>query len=221
MEELTTQASESSSQRSQETRMISKNTDRVLVELPVRTNIEKTAGGVIRSGTKCITIGEELDRIDVGFVPSECLNGLARTYIPELRKGIAGSRDKNVLVGRVDAVAHDIAEMVGKLGDLGACLHIPEHARHVTRGRQYATVVDEAAAGKIARMAGKFTSHTSRTFTRGEVVYRANIVESTTGDVVVARCIGASHYPRRSERNRVDLVGSVAIPNDEFAVLRS
>ena len=149
------------------------------------------------------------------------LHGPAGANVPEFREGIAGAGDKDVLIGRIDADTHDIAEMVGELGHLGAGLNIPEHASHVAGGGQDTSVVDETATGKVARMPGELSSDAGRTFTGGEVVDGADVVETTASDVVAARRIGASHHPRGTERNRMNLVGRVGIPDDELTVLGS
>ncbi len=130
------------------------NTDRILVKFTVCTDVEETAGGIVGPGTKRISIWEELDSIDVRFVASEGLNGLAGANIPEFGEGIAGAGDENVLIGRIDANAHDISEVVGEFSDLGPSLDIPEHASHIARRGQNAAVIDEAATGKVARMTG-------------------------------------------------------------------
>lgn len=61
----------------------------------------------------------------------EGLDGLANTDVPQFGEHVAGTRDKDVVGSRVDADAHDVSEMVGKLGDLGSGLDVPEYAGHV------------------------------------------------------------------------------------------
>lgn len=53
-----------------------------------------------------------------------------------------------------------------------------------------------------------------------EVVDGTDVVETTAGDKVTAGGVGAGHNPRRTERNGVDLVSGVSIPDDELAILR-
>lgn len=91
-----------------------------------------------------------MNGVDVGVVGGEGLHTLLLTDIPQLGEGIASTRHKLVVVQRVDAQAHDIAEVVGELMHLGASFQIPEHAGHVTRGSQDALVADESAAGQIS-----------------------------------------------------------------------
>jgi len=83
----------------------------------------------------------------------ESLNTLLLSNVPKLCEGIAGTRNELVVVERVDAQAHDIAEMIGKFLQLLASLDIPEHTSHVTRRCQDAAVVDEATAREVAGMA--------------------------------------------------------------------
>lgn len=52
-----------------------------------------------------------------------------------------------------------------------------------------------------------------------EVIDGANVVETTTGDKVSTRGIGAGHDPGRSQGDGVDLVCGIGIPYDELAVL--
>jgi len=201
------------------THNLKKRTYRVRVELTIRTDIEQTAGCVIGPSTEGIAIGEELNRVDIRLVASKGLHGLARADIPEFCESIAGAGDEDVLIGRVDADTHDVSEMVGELGDLGPGLDIPEHASHIAGGGQDTTVVDEAATGQVAGMTGELTGDTGRTFPGGEVVDGADVVETTASNVIAARGIGASHHPGGTERNRMNLVGRVGVPDDELTVL--
>lgn len=76
----------------------------------------------------------------------EGLNSPAGPNIPQLGEGIAGARDKDILISRVDADAHDIPQMVGEFSDPRAGLDIPQHTSHISRGGQDATIIDESAA---------------------------------------------------------------------------
>lgn len=104
----------------------------VCIEFTIRTNVKQAAGCVIGASTEGISVREELDCVDVGLMTSKSLNSLAGTDVPQFGKGVTGSRDEDVLVSRVDADGHDVAEMVGKFGDLGSGLNIPQHACHVS-----------------------------------------------------------------------------------------
>lgn len=49
----------------------------------------------------------------------------------------------------------------------------------------------------------------------------AEVVQATAGNQAVLRLFkGAGHHPGGPERNRLQLVGGVAVPDDELAVLR-
>lgn len=143
-----------------------------------------------------MAIREELDGVDVGLVSGEGLDSLAGSDIPQLGKSIASTGDEGVLVGRVEADAHDVAEMVGELVNLLARLNIPLHAGHVTGRGQDAAVVDEAAAGQVAGVTGELPGDA-----RGavallvEVVNGADVVETTACDEVSAGGVGAGHDP--------------------------
>lgn len=94
-------------------------------ELTIGTDIEQTAGSVIRSSTEGITIGEELNGVDVRVVGGEGLHALLLANIPQLGERIAGAGDELVVVERVDAQAHDIAKMIGEFVYLGSRFQIP------------------------------------------------------------------------------------------------
>lgn len=100
-------------------------TDRVALELPIRSDVEKTARSVIRAGAKSIPAWEELDRVDVRVVSCECLHAFLLADVPKLREGIACAGDEKVTIDRTDAQAHDISEVVRELVDLRSSLHVP------------------------------------------------------------------------------------------------
>lgn len=126
----------------------------IKVQFTIGTDIKQSAGGVVGSGDERVAIGEELDGVDVGLVAGKSLDRLSGTDIPELSERVAGTGDEGVLVGGIQADAHDIAEMVGKLGDLLARLNVPFHAGHVTGRGEDAAVVDESTAREVAGVAG-------------------------------------------------------------------
>lgn len=143
-----------------------------------------------------MAVREELDSVDVGFVGSKGLDSLSSADIPELGESIASTGDEGVLVSRVETDAHDVAQVVGELSHLLTSLNIPLHASHVARRGEDATIVDEATAGQVASMAGELTSDTGRTIALlVEVVNRADVVETTTGDEVARWSVGTGHNP--------------------------
>lgn len=79
-----------------------------------------------------MSVGEELNGVDVGLVTRKSLYSLASSNIPELGECIASAGDEGVLICGVQADAHDIAEVVGKLNLLCACLDVPFHTGHVS-----------------------------------------------------------------------------------------
>lgn len=84
--------------------------------------------------------------------------------------------------------------MVGELGFLLG-VDVPENASHITRRRENSSVIDEATAAEIAGVAGKFGGHPELALPFVPFVYRANVVETTTGDVVSRGSVGARHDP--------------------------
>lgn len=144
-----------------------------------------------------MAIREELDGVDVRLVAGKGLDGLTRPDIPHLGKSVASARDESVLVGRVEANAHDIAEVVGELGHFLASLNIPLHARHVAGRCQDAAVVDEAAAGEVAGVSRQLAGDACGAVALlVEVVDGADVVETTAGNEVSARGVGTRHDPR-------------------------
>lgn len=121
-------------------------TNLVSHQLPVGPDVEKSTRGIIRPRAEGVSVWEKLDGIDIGLVASEGLDCLAGPHVPQFCESIAGSRDKHIRVRGIYADAHDIAQVVCKLGDFGARLNIPEHASHIPRGSDDFSVVDEATA---------------------------------------------------------------------------
>lgn len=192
-----------------------------MVQLAIGTDVEQAAGGIVGAGDEGVAIGEELDGVDVGLVAGKGLDGLAGADVPELGESIASTGDEGVLICGVDANAHDVAEVVGELGDLGASLDVPLHAGHVAGRGEDASVVDEPAAGEVTGVARELSRDTGGAITiRVQVVDGADVVETTAGDVVPTGSVGAGHHPRGAEGDGVDLVGGVGVPDDELAVLR-
>lgn len=148
------------------------------------------------------------------------LDTLLLSDVPQLRKRVASTRHKLVVVKRVDAQAHDIAEMVGKLVYFGAGFQVPEHTGHVAGRGQDALVADKSAATQVARVARQLARDACWAFAGGEVVDGADVVEATAGDVVARGRVGAGHDPRGAQGDGVDLVGCVCVPDDELSVLR-
>ena len=81
----------------------------VYVELSVGSDIEQPTGCVIGASDERVAIREELDGVNIGLVASKRLDSLAGANVPKFGKSITGARDEGVLVGGVEADAHDIA----------------------------------------------------------------------------------------------------------------
>lgn len=195
-------------------------THAVDVQLAIRADIEQSAGGVVGAGDERVAIGEKLNGVDVGLVAGKGLDSLAGANVPQLGESIARARNEGVLVGRVEADAHDVAEVVGELGNFLARLDVPLHAGHVTRRSQYGAIIDEATAGEVTGMARELAGDSRRAVALlVEVVDGADIVQTAARDEITAGGVGAGHDPGRSQGYRVDLVGGVGVPDDELAIL--
>ena len=93
-----------------------------------------------------MTVGEVLDGVDVRIVRRERLNALLLPNVPKLSKSVARTRDELIVVDRVDAEAHHVTQMIGKLVQLRPGLNVPQDAGHVTRRSEDPAVIDEPAA---------------------------------------------------------------------------
>lgn len=145
-------------------------TDLICIQLPISSNIEQATSSIVRAGTKSVSIREELNSVDIRLMTAESLHGLPRSDIPELSKSVASTGDKDVVICGIDADGHDVAQMVGKLGNFTTSFDIPQHAGHIARRSDDATVIDEAAAGEIAGMATELPCDTGGAFSGVEVV---------------------------------------------------
>ena len=68
-------------------------------------------------------------------------------------------------------------------------------------------------------MPRELSRNACRAFSRRQVVDGADVVKTTARDVVARRRVGAGHDPRGSQRDGVDLVRCVSVPDDELSVL--
>jgi len=189
------------------------------VQFTVRPNIEQSARSIIRAGSKGIAVREELHSIDVRFVASEGLRCTTAAYIPQLGRGIASTRDEDILVG-AEGQAHNVPGVVTELDHPHAGFDIPEHAGHVTRTGDNLPVVDESAATEITGVRAELSStlDTAPLFAV-EVVDGANVIQSTASHEVAGGRVSASHDPARPQGDGVDFVGGISVPDDKFAVL--
>lgn len=90
---------------------------------------------------------------------------------------------------------------------------------HVAGAGDDLVVVEEAAAGEVARVAGKLPRHPDVPFPGFQAVYGANVVQTTARDERAGRGVRARHYPTRPKWDSVYFVGRVRVPDDKFAVL--
>jgi hypothetical protein len=115
---------------------------------------------------------------------------------------------------------HHVAGMVAKLDHAHARFDIPEHAGHVAGRRDDLAVVDEPAAAEVAGVRAELAGALGTgTVLAVQVVDRADVVQTAAGDEVAGGGVGAGHDPARPERDSVNLVRRVRVPNDELAVL--
>lgn len=141
-----------------------------------------------RTHKKETTKDDVLNGVNIGLVAEERLDALAGADIPDFGGKVAGARDKDVLLGE-DGQAHDITSVIQELDQLCTGLDIPEKARDVAGGGQDLLIVQEAAAREVARVRAQFASDANRTLFCLEVVDRANVVQTTAGNIVSGRGI--------------------------------
>jgi hypothetical protein len=188
-------------------------------EFPVGPNVEEPAAGVVASRSKGVAAREELHGVDVALVARESGDAGLGADVPQLGRGVAGAGDEEVLVG-TDGDGHDVTIVVRKVLQGLRCLHVPQDARHVAGGSDDPRVVDEPAAGEVARVGSHLLCHLDRLLPRPQVVNRADIVKATARDKVARWGVRAGHHPRRPQGDRVLLVHGKPVPNDQLAVLR-
>ena len=85
--------------------------------------------------------------------------------------------------------------------DLLAGLHVPESARHVSGGRYYLTIIDEPAAGEVARVPGQLPGNSSVSLASIEVIDGADVVQASENKQVrwlqsFSPELGLTHRPR-------------------------
>ena len=107
---------------------------------------------------------------------------------------------------------------------------IPEHTRHIARGRHDLTIIDKSTTTQVTRMSAKLSGYfrnlsqgltgSSATATSFERVNGTYVVQTSASNELARWRVGTGHDPRRSERDGVDLVGGVGIPDNELAILR-
>lgn len=192
----------------------------IALQLTVGADIKQPTRRIVGASTKSIAIGEKLDCVDVGVVRSKGLHAFLLADIPQLGEGIASARYELVVVEGVYAQAHDISQVVGELMHLGPGFQVPKHAGHVARRGEDSLVAYEPTATEVSRMARQLSRNAGRAFARGQVVDGADVVQATAGHIVAGGRVRARHDPRRPERDGMDLVGGVGVPDDELAVLR-
>ena len=103
--------------------------------------------------------------------------------------------------------ALDASDMTEEPGRRHRRRHSP---RHVTRASDDLVVVDEAAAGQVAGVAGQLPGHSDVPFACLQAVDGADVVQTATGDVAAGRRVGAGHHPAGPQRDGVNLGTSMA-----------
>lgn len=197
----------------------------VRVQVAVRSEVEQLARRVVRAGRERLAVREEVDAVDIALVARERLHGLAYSDVPDLRGRVARTRHEGIRVGRAQRNRHDVSRVVLELGDSDALLNVPQHTRHVsTRGHDL-PVVDEPTARQIPRVRAQLPRHLhlSSRLSRSrssQRVDRADVVQSTARNVLPRRRVGTRHDPAAPERNGVNFIRGVSVPDDQLAVLR-
>jgi len=154
----------------------------VLHQISIGTNVKQSARGIVGSGSKSHSIGEEGDGVDVAVVSSEGLDALASPHVPQLGGGIASSRDEGVLVVGVDRQAHDVSIVVRELHHLDVGFDIPEDAGHVSRGGDDSSVIQKSAAREISGVGVELPVDPDGNLLGPQIIYGADVIQSSAGD---------------------------------------
>ena len=130
------------------------------------------------------------------------------------KKLLPSSRDKDVssVLGR-DGHAHDVSVVVGELLHLLVGVNVPKNASHVSGRSDDLRVVDESAARKIPSVVVQLTLHLDGSLLVRQIVYRADVVQTSASNHLSAGRVGAGHHPRRSEGDSEQLEGGHGVPN--------
>lgn len=96
----------------------------------------------------------------------------------------------------IKSIPHDVSSMVAEFDNAHARFNVPEHAGHVARTSYDLPVANKPAATQIAGVSAEFAS-TSGTvgISAIQVVYRTDVVKTTTSDEVSGWRISACHDP--------------------------
>lgn len=191
---------------------------RVHRQLLVGADVEHAARRVVRARREREARREERNRIDIALVTREGLLTLAVANVPELGGRVAGPRYEGSLVGR-ERERHDVTRVARELTALLTGLDVPEGASHITRAGQDLVVIQEAAAGQVARVSWQLTRYAYIALACLQAINGADIIEPATRDIRSGGSVSARHHPRRPQRYRVHLVRRVAVPHDQLAVL--
>ena len=110
--------------------------------------------------------------------------------------------------------------MSGECGRLLASLDVPQGTGGVSRAGNDLIVIQKTAARQVTCVSSQLTIHTCIPFTSFQIVNGADVIQASAGHVVPRRGISARHDPRGAQRDGMDLVCGVAVPDNKFTVLR-
>ena len=102
-------------------------------------------------------------------------------------------------------------------GGLLASLDVPQGTCGVSRTGNYLIVIQEPATGQITCVSRQLTTHTHIPFTSFQVVNGADVNQATTGHIIPRRSVCTGHDPRGAQRDGMNLVCGITVPDDEFS----
>mmetsp|Transcript_20026 Transcript_20026/g.43402 ORF Transcript_20026/g.43402 Transcript_20026/m.43402 type:complete len:238 (+) Transcript_20026:453-1166(+) len=185
------------------------------IHFPITSHIEQSAGRVIGPCPEGIPIREKGNRVDILLMALVRLDALSNPKIPNLRRGVHAPRNENVAILRTDCHGHDVPRVVCKCFQNVAAGHVPVYTTRVTRGCHDVSLIDEATAAEVAIVRYQLLRRPCIRRLLLNIVNRTHIIQPSTGDQISLRLFkGAGHDPRRTERNGLNFIGSVCVPNN-------
>mmetsp|Transcript_24886 Transcript_24886/g.44966 ORF Transcript_24886/g.44966 Transcript_24886/m.44966 type:complete len:236 (+) Transcript_24886:379-1086(+) len=185
------------------------------VHLPITSHIEQTAGRIVRSRPNGKPVRKECHRVNILRVARVGLDALPIPKVPNFRRRVHAPRNENVAIFGTDRHGHDIPSVIGKRFHNLPGVNIPIYTTRIPRGRHDVPLVHEAAATEVAIMPHEFLRRPGIRRLLLNIVDRTDVVQPTAGDQISLRLFeGARHDPRRAERDGLDFIRGVSVPDN-------
>lgn len=127
-----------------------------------------------------------------------------RERVSEKEKGKEGGRKNQ---------PHHIPRMIIKLNNPNPRINIPKHTSHIPRTSQNLSIIQKPTTTQIPRMGTQLPSNFNSPLLNPKIINTTNVIQSSTGNKISTRRISASHDPGGTERDSVNFVGRVGVPD--------